>query len=126
MYEISEIKSNLTSQLTTAIKESAFDCYIYSNGKCMNFGNPTNENSSYVPDFEKQENDTIIKANQQKVEWKGQLIAIGDKQYIYKEINANIKELYDKQSYLDGNPIKVAILEEKIINGKTEYIYKDI
>jgi hypothetical protein len=36
LYEISEIKANLTSQLTNIIKESAFDCYIYSNGKCVN------------------------------------------------------------------------------------------
>jgi len=126
LYEISEIKSQLNSQLLDAIKESAFDCYIYSNGKCMNFGDPTNEKSSYVPDFEKQENDTIIKANQQKVEWKGKLIKIKGKEYIYKEINANIKELYDKQSYLDGNPIKVAMLETRIVDGKPQHKYEAI
>jgi hypothetical protein len=43
LYEISEIKANLTAQLTDAIKESAFDCYIYSNGKCVNFGDPTKD-----------------------------------------------------------------------------------
>jgi len=41
LFEISSIKANLTEQLTEAIKESSFDCYIYSNGKCVNFGDPT-------------------------------------------------------------------------------------
>ena len=63
LYEISEIKANLTRQLTDAVKESAFDCYIYSNGKCVNFGDPTNNKFSYVPDYSEQQNDTTVQAN---------------------------------------------------------------
>ena len=48
LFEISEIKAGLTAQLTDAIKETAFDCYIYSNGKCVNFGDPLKDVFSYV------------------------------------------------------------------------------
>jgi hypothetical protein len=63
LFEISEIKANLTAQLTDAVKESAFDCYIYSNGKCVNFGDPRNDKFSYVPNYSEQQNDTTVKAN---------------------------------------------------------------
>ena len=68
LFEISEIKANLTNQLTEAIKESAFDCYIYSNGKCVNFGDPSIDKFSYVPDFSEQQNDTTVQANKIAIE----------------------------------------------------------
>jgi hypothetical protein len=99
LYEISEIKANLTSQLTDTIKESAFDCYIYSNGKCYNFAEPTKEGFSYVPDFTQQQDDTTVRANKVTIEWEGKPIKIAGKEYVYKRINPNLLELYDKESY---------------------------
>ena len=99
LYEISEIKANLTAQLTDAIKESSFDCYIYSNGKCVNFGDPTNNKFSYVPDYSEQQNDTTVQANKVAIEWVGKAITLNGVDYVYRRINANLLNIYDKSSY---------------------------
>ena len=100
LYELSEIKANLTSQLTNAIKESAFDCYIYSNGKCVNFGDPTNDKFAYVPDYTEQQNDTTVKANKIAVEWAGKSITINGVNYVARRISDTVIDLYDKDIYM--------------------------
>jgi hypothetical protein len=99
LYEISEIKANLTNQLTEAIKESAFDCYIYSNGKCVNFGDPTINKFSYVPDYTQQQNDTIVQANKMAIEWTGKPVTINGVKYVYRKINNDLYNIYDLKSY---------------------------
>ena len=99
LYEISEIKANLTAQLTDAIKESSFDCYIYSNGKCVNFGDPTNNKFSYVPDYSQQQNDTTVKGNKIAIEWVGKPLEINGVKYVYRRMNDNILNIYDLASY---------------------------
>ena len=99
LYEISEIKAKLTAQLTDAIKEAAFDCYIYGNGKCVNFGDPTNEKYSYVPDYAEQQNDTTVQANKVAIEWTGKPITINGVEYIYKRVDKDVFDLYDKEIY---------------------------
>jgi hypothetical protein len=99
LYEISEIKSNLTAQLTDAIKESAFDCYIYSNGKCVNFGDPTKEKFSYVPDYSDQQNDTTVQANKEAIEWTGKPIKLNGVEYVYRRMSKKVLNIYDKASY---------------------------
>ena len=99
LYEISQMKANLTNQLTDIIKQSAFDCYIYSNGKCMNFGDPTNDKMSYVPSFLNQQNDATVKANKVAVEWTGKVLTIHGKEYIRREMNKKLLHLYDIESY---------------------------
>lgn len=113
LFEISEIKANLTMQLTDAIKESAFDCYIYSNGKCLNFGDPTNEKMSYVPNYAEQQNDATVQANKIAIEWTGVPIKILDIEYIGRRMGKDVFDLYDKQTYMDAltdpsiTPLKV-------------------
>ena len=127
LFEISEIKANLTSQLTDAIKESAFDCYIYSNGKCVNFGNPTNDKYAYVPDYAEQQNDTTVRANKVAVEWTGKPITINGKQYVYRRASTNVLDLYDMETYKKAledssvKPLKVGTYE---INDKGEKVLK--
>ena len=99
LYEISEIKLNLTNQLTSAIKESAFDCYIYSNGKCVNFGDPDNKSFTYVPDYAKQQSDTIAKENKVAIEWVGKPITLNGVDYVYQRISKTVLNIYDKASY---------------------------
>jgi hypothetical protein len=117
LYEISEIKANLTSQLTDAIKESAFDCYIYGNGKCVNFGNPTNDKFSYVPDYAEQQNDTTVQANKVAIEWAGKPITINGVEYIYRRVGRDVMDLYDKEIYKKAledasiTPLKVGTYE---------------
>lgn len=127
LFEISEIKANLTSQLTDAVKESAFDCYIYSNGKCVNFGDPRNDSYAYVPDYAEQQNDTTVKANKNAVEWVGKPITINGVEYVYRRIGNDIFDIYDKQTYKraveDGSiaPLKVGTYKineqgERVVN----------
>lgn len=128
LFEISEIKANLTNQLTEAIKESAFDCYIYSNGKCVNFGDPSIDKFSYVPDYADQQNDTTVQANKIAIEWKGKPITINGVEYIYRRITPDVLNIYDKKSYeaalKDSNiiPVQIGTLETK---GK-EKVFKQL
>jgi hypothetical protein len=127
LYEISEIKGNLTKQLTESIKESSFDCQLYSNGKCVNFGDPTNDKFSYVPDYAEQQNDTTVKANKVAIEWVGKPITINGVEYIYKRISRDVLDLYDKETYKRAledssiQPLKVGTYE---INERGERVLK--
>ena len=127
LFEISEIKANLTSQLTDAVKESAFDCYIYSNGKCVNFGDPTNEKYAYVPDYSEQQNDTTVRANKVAIEWVGKPIEINGAEYVYRRRSKDVLDLYDKESYLRAledssvQPLKVGTYE---VNERGERVLK--
>lgn len=127
LFEISEIKAKLTNQLTDAIKESAFDCYIYSNGKCVNFGDPTIDKFSYVPDYAEQQNDTTVQANKRAIEWKGKPVNIYGVDYVARRINEYVFNIYDKKSYEaalqdpDIMPLQVGTLEK---NERGENVFK--
>jgi hypothetical protein len=129
LYEISQIKANLTGQLTDAIKESSFDCNIYSNGKCFNFGDVNNSTFSFVPDYAQQQGDTIVQANKKKIEWVGREITIADVKYVYREINKNLGYIYDYASYNTAltdpsiNPLQIGTLEK---TKKGELVFKRI
>jgi len=129
LYEISEIKANLTNQFTDAIKESAFDCYIYSNGKCVNFGDPTNDKFSYVPDYSEQQNDTTVKANKESIEWAGKPITINGVEYVYRRMSKTLLNIYDKSSYeaamKDSSiiPLQIGTLEK---NDRGQDVFKQL
>ena len=127
LFEISEIKADLTGQLTDAIKESAFDCYVYSNGKCVNFGNPTNNKFSYVPDYAEQQNDTTVQANKIAIEWVGRSIKINGVEYVSRRMSDTLFDIYDKETYLRAvkdssiQPLKIGTYE---INERGEKVFK--
>jgi hypothetical protein len=129
LYEISEIKANLTAQLTDAIKESAFDCYIYSNGKCVNFGDPTKDKFSYVPDYSDQQNDTTVQSNKEMIQWTGKPIRLNGVDYVYRRISKKVLNIYDKASYeaalLDPSiiPLQIGTLEK---NDAGEDVFKQL
>lgn len=129
LFEISEIKANLTNQLTSAIKESSFDCYLYSNGKCVNFGDPTIDKFSYVPDYSEQQNDTTVMANKKEEVWKAKPITINGVEYVYRRINQNVLNIYDKKSYEAALndpsiiPLQIGTLEK---NERGENVFKAI
>ena len=129
LYEISEIKANLSTQLTDAIKEAAFDCYVYSNGKCMNFGDPNNTKFSYIPDYANQQNDVTVKVNKRKIEWEGKPITLNGQEYVYRRISPKLLNIYDKKSYLEAlenpdiNPVQIGTLE---ITDKGDQVFKQL
>jgi hypothetical protein len=129
LFEISEIKANLTAQLTDAIKESAFDCYIYSNGKCVNFGDPNSTKFSYVPDYSEQQSDTTMRANKVAIDWVGKPIMVHGVKYVSRKIDARTIYLYDYDSYQAALkdpsiiPLQIGILEDV---GNGEQMFKAI
>ena len=102
LYEISNIKKGLIQQLTQSIKESAFDCFIYSNGKCMNFGNPNNDAYAFTPDYAEQQSDSTSNINKQVIEMKGKVIELNGVKYSYRRLNKQVLELYDYKSYKEA------------------------
>jgi hypothetical protein len=129
LFEISEIKANLTNQLTEAIKESAFDCYIYSNGKCVNFGDPTIDKFSYVPDYAEQQNDTTEQANKIAIQWVGKPVTINGVKYVYRRISDKVLNIYDLKSYEAALndpsivPVQVGTYE---MNEKGEKVFRQL
>jgi hypothetical protein len=129
LYEISEIKANLTAQLTDAVKESSFDCYIYSNGKCVNFGDPTKDKFSYVPDYSDQQNDTTVQANKEMIQWTGKPIRLNGVDYVYRRISKKVLNIYDKISYEGALqdpsiiPLQIGTLEK---NEAGEDVFKQL
>lgn len=129
LFEISELKYKLSNQMTDAIKESAFDCYIYSNGKCVNFGDPTIDKFSYVPDYADQQNDTTVQANKMAIEWKGKPITINNVEYVYRRISSNLLNIYDKKTYEDALsdpnivPVQIGTLAK---NERGEQVFKQL
>ena len=116
-------------QLTDAIKETSFDCYIYSNGKCMNFGDPNSSKFSYVPDYANQQNDVGVRANKKKIEWEGKPVTLNGIKYVYRRMSPKLLNIYDEKSYLQAlenseiNPLQIGTLE---INDKGEQIFKQL
>ena len=127
LYEISEIKANLTAQLTDIVKETSFDCFIYSNGKCVNYYDPTNDKFSYVPDYSDQKNDSLVQADSYEEKWVGKNVNIKGVDYVYRETNDGIIKLYDKSSYLaaqkdpTNNIVQIGTLEMQS-NGEMKII----
>ncbi len=129
LFEISEIKAKLTNQLTEAVKESSFDCYLYGNGKCVNFGDPTMDKFSYVPDYAEQQNEATVRANKVAVEMHGKPVTINGVQYVYVHVNKNLSKIYDFNSYKaalkDPNvmPVQIGTIEP---NEKGEKVFKQL
>ena len=123
LYEISEIKANLSSQLTDAIKASSFDCNLYNNGNCVNYGETNNTDYAYVPDYSKQPNDSTTAANKRQVEWTGKPVTISGVEYVYRRMTNDVLNIYDKSSYLKGTPVLIGTLE---VNEQGNEVFKQI
>ena len=123
LYEISEIKANLSSQLTDAIKASSFDCNLYNNGNCVNYGETNNTDYAYVPDYSKQPNDSTTAANKRQVEWTGKPVTISGVEYVYRRMANDVLNIYDKSSYLRGSPVLIGTLE---VNEQGNEVFKQI
>ena len=123
LYEISEIKANLSSQLTDAIKASSFDCNLYNNGNCVNYGETNNTDYAYVPDYSKQPNDSTTAANKRQVEWTGKPVTISGVEYVYRRMANDVLNIYDKSSYLRGTPVLIGTLE---VNEQGNEVFKQI
>ena len=121
LYEISNIKKNITAGILKAVKESSMDCAIHagSNAKegiaCYSFGNPPPTSFSYKPSYGTEEKEQISKINKKQITWKAYPITIKGIKYALKRTNKKNKkigEVYDLDSYIAAkksgvNPILI-------------------
>ena len=122
LFEISNIKEDITLQLMNAVKETSMDCSLHK-GKdasltCYSFGNPKPDNFFYVPSLSDDDVDKVSQMNKVKITWKARAVTINGKKYA---INTNTMEVYDFESYLAKNPIKIGALKKNKA-GKDELI----
>jgi hypothetical protein len=122
LYENATIKESINNQILRAIQESSIDCNVNSDNadlQCFSFGNPTANIFSYLPTMDEEEQDTALRINKKEVTWVAKKINIGGVEYAWNELT---NELYDIDSYLRKNPVKVAELEVVIDqNGVKRY-----
>jgi len=106
LFEISNIKERLSSQLLTGIKEASIDCATYtkSNTKeglvCLSFGKPSVNDFSYNPDLFKDENDAVAAANRITIDWEARPFTDKyGKQYMMRVDN---NQIYDYESVMQA------------------------
>jgi hypothetical protein len=106
LFELSNIKERLSSQLLTGIKEASIDCATYtkSNTKeglvCLSFGKPSTTDFSFNPDLFKDENDTVAAANKVTIDWQARPFEDKyGKQYMLRVDN---NQIYDYESVIQA------------------------
>ena len=122
LYEINLIKSELSQEITRAIKESSIDCAIHPNNKdlvCMNFGTNPSDGFITTPSVYNEQSDKITKMNVRKRTWKARKITINGIQYAYNE---DTRVIYDYDAYKRD---ELKRLGERVKNGSNYEIHWD-
>lgn len=123
IYEIASAKEDITNSILRSVKEASIDCalHIKSNAseklQCFSFGSNSSSKFAYNPDMEDEPSDAIAEKNQREVKWKAQEIKIGDTMYA---LNRETNEVYDLDSYTQGQPLKVGNLV-KLPSGQMKF-----
>ena len=106
LFEISLIKEEVSTKITTAIKEASIDCSLYSRAgakeqlHCLQFGNPSPDKFAYDPNYKKDKPDTSAAMNKEKITWRGVETTLRGKTYISRKIpEKGMTYLYDFDSY---------------------------
>jgi hypothetical protein len=110
LYEILTIKEQLTSQLLTAVKETAIDCATHSKSStneglvCLSFGQPSVKDFSYNPNYAQDENDTVANINRELINWEARpfIHPITKKRYM---LRMDTQQVYDYESVLQAQKI---------------------
>lgn len=135
LFEISTIKEELSEKFLTAIKEASIDCAIYSKQgskeqlHCLSFGQPSANKFAYNPNISKDEIDVTAKMNKNKIEWRGVETTIRGKTYISRQVNKDLYNLYDMDTYKQAledpriEPMLVATIET---NQRGEQVLKKV
>jgi len=123
LFETSNLKENINKQILQAIKETSIDCTVNPDNtdlQCYSFGNPSINSFSYLPEMTEEESDATAMVNRREVAWKAVKVTILGVDYAY---NGATRELYDFDSYMRKNPIKIGTLEISVNDrtGKKEY-----
>ena len=110
LYEISNIKEQLSSQLLKGIKEASIDCATFtkSNNKeglvCMSFNNAKASDFSYNPNYSQDQNDTVAAINRTTIEWEAREFIVSPLEKYILRMDTN--QLYEYENVKDvlANP----------------------
>ena len=124
LYEISVIKENINKSILKAVKEASIDCTLYTkaggkeNLQCFTFGNPSVNKLAYQQSIDEDETDDVSQVNKLEVLLEAVEIEIEGIMYAYDQKSGDI---YDLDSFINKNPVKVGTLE---IKGKEYRLIK--
>jgi hypothetical protein len=124
LYGVSVKKEIFGGQIIKAIKESSIDCNTYSKTnskeklKCLSFSNIDKTEFSYHPNISLDETDETMKKNVEVIEWTGRPFLFNGIDYILRK---GTNEVYDLQSYKDGNPLLLGVIE-KDSRGEPKFV----
>ena len=134
LYEISEIKNGINSQILKAIKETSIDCSLYNNNPeepltCYGFGKVRSNQFGSYPSLETDISEKTD-INIREITWKGKEITDSETGIKYA-MNPNTREIYDLESYkqaiLTGSEmVLVGNLVERKVKGKTIHVIQKI
>jgi len=111
LFEISNIKDDLTNKIMTAVKEASIDCAVYTKRgnkeqlHCLDFGQPKSGAFSYNPSITKDQPDKVSEINKEKITWKGTEVTLKGKKYIYRKMDERTGNIYDYDSYLRAQEV---------------------
>ena len=109
---------SIATNILKAVKESSIDCTLHSKSntseklQCFAFGSSNTSKFSYKTSYQDEQSDSVADINKKEITWKAKKIDIEGISYAY---NKETNELFDLDSYNDGNIVKVGDLE---ISGK--------
>jgi hypothetical protein len=124
LYEISSIKEEISANILMAVKEASIDCALHMKPgakeklQCFTFGSNDVNKITYAPSYDEEPTDAMVNINREKKLWKAKELEIKEDNGDVKKyaINPDTKEVYDFDSYVSGNPVKVGrltMLKEK-------------
>ena len=131
LYEISNMKKELTNKLLKAVKEASIDCIIHSSKddkeqlKCFTFGQVESNKFAYVPGIGEEENDTLAEQNKTTKKWRAKTWKNPGDGITYA-INPENNMVYDLDSYNDGVPIHVGDIVVTNDGNKTSFIFEKL
>jgi regulator of protease activity HflC (stomatin/prohibitin superfamily) len=132
LFEISNIKEQLTSQLLKAVKETSIDCATHSKSSskeglvCLTFGKPNVNTFAFHPNYAQDDNDTFANVNKITIDWEGREFRYkptGEKFILRMDTN----QVYDYESVIQAKQIPgvMPILIGKLVkkaNGEYQIV----
>ena len=125
LYEISDMKNDVSNTIMKYVKETSIDCTINATLnmnsdnaeklECFRFGTANANELSYRPSYKEEENDEVAVQNQETQLWKGKEVKLSTRDKLKREFVVRLRrenepmisplygkltnEVYDKESY---------------------------
>ena len=120
LFELANMKADVSDQLLRAIKEASIDCDIHLRAggseklQCFSFGPVGPDKFAYAPDIGAEDTDAVTGLHMKTVEWEAVEMTFDGVKYA---LNRRTNEVYDLESYLRavqgvGQPVQIGKLVE--------------